>query len=66
MTPRAWRQARGWIELRADGVVEIRPEPVDVEVRRVGRVSVLVPAEPVAALTTAEVNRLLREIRDER
>lgn len=70
--PKALRQAAGLqpgvpLEVRVrEGRVEIEPAPVEMRIEMRGKVAVAVPTEPVAGLTTEEVERVRREIREER
>jgi AbrB family looped-hinge helix DNA binding protein len=45
-----------------DGVVEIQPQPLRVELRRKGRLLVAMPARRVRPLRTATVERTRREV----
>lgn len=70
--PKAVRQAAGLqphvpLEVRVrEGRVEIERAPVEVRIEMRGKVAVAVPTEPVVGLTTEEVERIRREIREER
>lgn len=48
----------------SDGRVEIEPAPREVRIVRKGRVSVVVPVEPVEPLTLATVNETIDRLRN--
>ncbi|HUF78722.1 MAG TPA: AbrB/MazE/SpoVT family DNA-binding domain-containing protein [Thermoanaerobaculia bacterium] len=70
--PKAIREAAGLrpdtpLELRVhDGRVEIEPAPLEVRIETRRGVAVAVPVQPVAAVSTEEVEAIRRRIREER
>lgn len=49
-----------------DGVIEIEPRPIAVELKRKGHLTVAVPRERVAPLTAEMVDKVRETVRDER
>lgn len=70
--PKPIREAAGLepdvpLEIRLrDHRIEIEPAPIEVRIEMRHGVAVAVPAEPVSAVTTEEVEALRRRIREER
>jgi bifunctional DNA-binding transcriptional regulator/antitoxin component of YhaV-PrlF toxin-antitoxin module len=49
-----------------DGVIEIEPQPLEVTLKRQGRLLVAAPARKVTRLSTAAVQRVERDLRTKR
>ena len=49
-----------------EGVIEIEPHPLEVQLERKGRLLVAKPVHPVPVLKASEVDRTRREIQSER
>ena len=60
-------EAGAELEVRVrDGRIEIEPAPLDVEIRKRGRLTVAVPRRPVPPLTTEDVAATLASVRRRR